>query len=398
MRAIPGLRAYQLLGRPDQRSQPAAAAVAGGGGAASTCWLHATEPGEYDPLRLLAAQLGELRKAPQCLVTGNNTHPGPGEEPAEIDAWLDRLRPSLLVLAGTVLPPSLIEQTRARGIAMMLVNATHAAPPGRWRLWPGFTRGLLAAFSQIHARDEQAARGFARLMRGAVPVSVSGALARFAPAASCNHSELGALRTAIAGRPAWFAYSLPPSEVEAAFAAHAHALRRSHRLLLILAPRDPRDAAQLAEQASAMSFNCARRMLDQEIGETTQVYIADTDDEPGLFMRLAPVSFLGGSLTRDAGTPPPLLAAALGSALVFGPHAGPEAGSFLEQLRRVGGGRRIAAAPDLGEAVSALLSPEIGAEAALKAWSLATEGSDATRQVAHAICDWMQINSLQGAA
>lgn len=395
MRAIPGLRAYRMLRR--NVASTAAEPDLPAAGARASCWLHATDPAEYDALKLLAAQLNELRGALDCMVTGRGPHPGPGEDPRVIDAWLDRTQPALLVLAGTVLPPNLIERAQARGVALMLVNATHATAPGRWGLWPGFTRALLAAFDQIHTRSESAQSAFARQLRSAATVIYTGAMARFAPAPACNHAELAALRHVLAGRPVWFAYSLPRSEVEATLAAHAQALRRAHRLLLILAPRDPREGAEMAELATNIGFSCARRMSDDEIKETTQIYITDGEDEPGLFLRLAPVSYLGGSLTPDTGTPGPLPAAALGSALVFGPHAEPDCRAFLEQLRRVGGGRRIAAAADLGEAVSVLLSPEIGAEAALKAWTMATEGSDNTYALARALCDWMQLNRQSAA-
>jgi len=390
MGRISGLRAYRMLG--GHNADPSTETDLPAAGAGPICWLHATDPGEHEALKLLAAQLAEQRNAPECLVTGGGARPGPGENPRVIDAWLDRTRPVLIVLAGTVLPPNLIERARARGIALMLVNATHAGAPGRWRAWPGFSRTLLAAFAQIHTRSEGAAQWFTRQLRSPASVVAGGALARFPPAPTCNHVELAALRTMLAGRPVWFAYSLPQSETEAALAAHAQALRRSHRLLMILAPRDQRDGDALAARASELGFSCAQRMRDDDINETTQIYITDAEDEPGLFLRLAPVSYLGGSLSPATATPGPLTAAALGSALVFGPHAEADCRVFLEQLRRTGGGRRINAAGDLGEAVSALLSPEIGAEAALKAWTLATEGSDATYHLARAICDWMQLN------
>lgn len=392
MRMIPGLRTYRMLGghRNGTLSEPDLPVAAGAG---PVCWLHATDPGEYDALKLLAAQMADLRGGPECLVTGGGARPGPGEGLRAIHAWLERLQPTLLVLAGPVLPPNLIDAAQARGIALILVNTDHASAPGRWGLWPGMNRALLSFFTQIHTRTEAAARTLEQQMRG-VNVLHGGTLARFAPALPCNHVELAALRQVLDGRPVWFAFSPPESEVDAALAAHTQALRRAHRLLLILAPRDARRGGALAARAIEMGFACARRTTDDDIIETTQIYIADAEDEPGLFLRLAPVSYLGGSLTPDAGTPGPVPAAALGSALVFGPHGGAGNCAFLEQLHRLGGGRRIAAPGELGEAISALLSPETGAEAALKAWTLATEGSDATYQVARALCDWVQLNRM----
>ncbi|MCL4674485.1 MAG: hypothetical protein KJZ59_00240 [Pararhodobacter sp.] len=161
---------------------------------------------------------------------------------------------------------------------------------------------------------------------------------------------------------------------------------------MILQPRDPEQGAALADRARELGFVCARRTLDEDIDETTQVYIADSEDDPGLFLRLAPVSFLGGSLTRDAPLPSAVTAAALGSALIIGPHTDNGQQEFLSRLVALGGARQIGVAAALGEVLAALLAPDAGAEAALRAWSLATDGSDATYAVARAIQDWMQLN------
>lgn len=161
---------------------------------------------------------------------------------------------------------------------------------------------------------------------------------------------------------------------------------------MILAPRDAQEGAAFAQQAVALGFACARRANDDEITETTQVYITDAEDPPGLFLRLAQVSYLGGSLTRGEQIPDPLLATALGSALIFGPHAPPSQRAVLDRLRRAGGGRRVAQPADLGEALATLLAPEAGAEAALKAWNMVTEGADATDQLARVLGDWAVLN------
>lgn len=359
-------------------------------------WLHATEPALTAPLRVLAAQLGELPRPPETRVTGDSAAPGPGEDLRAIDAALDRFPPDLLVLAGAPLPAPLIDRARARGVALMLVEAAAPPPSHGWRLLPGASRNPLSRFQQIQARDEAAAAALARAVKGAVPVQVGGVLARHAPAPGCNMHELDALRHAVGARPVWLAHALPEAEADAVFLAHSHALRRAHRLLLIVEPADAAQGEAVAARAAEIGFTVARRSAEEEIDETTQVYVADAGDDSGLFLRLAPVAFLGGTLTRGAEVPSPVVPAALGSALVFGPMATEAARPFLDRLRVAGGGRQIAAPSDLGPAVSALLAPEAGAEAALRAWELATEGSDATIAVAAAIGDWLALNGGRG--
>lgn len=357
-------------------------------------WLHATTPDVVDMLRVLAAALADLPGAPGVLLTGTATQTGgtPGEDPRALAAFLARESPVALVLAGGLLPPALIAAMRGRG-GVFLVDALQPQPPGYRRLVPGYTRALLSGCTEIHARTPAAAQALARLTRGAVAVHCCGTLARYPAAPPCNEAELGALRDAVGSRPCWFAYSLPAGEEDAALLAHAHALRSAHRLLMIAAPRDPARGPEIAARAQDVGFSIARRALDQDILETTQVYIADAEDEPGLFLRLAPVSYLGGSLTQDAGIPSPVLAAALGSAMIHGRFTDRGQRAFLDALHAVGGGRRIAAAPDLGGALAALIAPDAGALAALNAWTLATEGADNTAALARSLCDWIALNA-----
>lgn len=350
-------------------------------------WLHATDAEAADVLTLLARQIAEIRGAPPTLLTGTARSPGPAPTPDAIAAHLARHAPALLVLAGDALPAAVIDTARRHELPVFLLNARRPVLAGSWRRWPRALRRTLRAMALIHAADDDDARALRGMVQDRVPVMAGGALARFAPAPPCNASELEAMRRALGGRPCWFAWSLPPEEEEPALLAHVQALRRSHRLLLIITPRDMARGDALVERTRDVGFACARRALDQDITETTQVYVADTEDEPGLFLRLSAICFLGGSLTREAGTPKPILAASLGSALVFGPHAAPEDREILERLRQARAARRIAAPAELGDATAALLAPDVGAEAALRAWGVATEGADVTHALARRIVD-----------
>ena len=392
--AIPGLWAYRMgRGRPVRgASAPSPAAAPG---RRPCVWLHATDAEAAQTLTLLVRQMAELRGAPATLLTGG-PHPGPDDAPEAIAAFLDRHEPALLILAGAVLPPLLIDIAQRRGLAIQLVDVRRPILPGRWQFWPGFLRGLLGAMTEIHTVDAESAAYLRSLAPAHVAVAPTGPLARHLPAPPCNAFELEAMRDTLGHRPCWFAWSLPEVEEEATLLAHVQALRRAHRLFLILAPRDPARGADLAERARDVGFVCARRAPDQEITETTQVYIADAEEEPGLFLRLASICYLGGTLSRDAGSPAPVLAASLGSALVFGPQASPADRPFLDRLRQAQAARRIAGPNELGDAVAALLAPDIGADAALKAWSIATEGSDATHTLAKRICDALRNGNGNG--
>jgi 3-deoxy-D-manno-octulosonic-acid transferase len=63
----------------------------------------------------------------------------------------------------------------------------------------------------------------------------------------------------------------------------------------------------------------AQRSRAEKIDGTTEIYIADSLGELGLFYRAAPISFLGGSLIPHGGQNP-IEPVRLGSAVLHGPH------------------------------------------------------------------------------
>jgi 3-deoxy-D-manno-octulosonic-acid transferase len=67
------------------------------------------------------------------------------------------------------------------------------------------------------------------------------------------------------------------------------------------------------------SRKSVRRSQDALPGADTEIYVADTIGELGLFYRLAPFAFIGGSLIPHGGQNP-LEPARLGCAVIAGPH------------------------------------------------------------------------------
>jgi 3-deoxy-D-manno-octulosonic-acid transferase len=70
---------------------------------------------------------------------------------------------------------------------------------------------------------------------------------------------------------------------------------------------------------TATGAQVALRSREELPTSTTDIYVADTMGELGLFYRLAPVVFMGGSLVPHGGQNP-IEAIKLGAAIVHGPH------------------------------------------------------------------------------
>ena len=87
----------------------------------------------------------------------------------------------------------------------------------------------------------------------------------------------------------------------------------------MIAPRHPDRAAAIREALAGQGFKVARRSLGEPILADTDIYLADTLDELGLFYRVTPVAFIGGSLVPRGGQNP-IEPARLHAVVLHGPQ------------------------------------------------------------------------------
>lgn len=384
-----GLTLYNLAARPNPR--PAVPHPPRPGGA--LVWLHAPAAAAQPAMLELARHLIDddglqiLLTCPDLPTTPTTAllQPPPEDAPRTAQDFLDHWRPDLCVFADGQLLPAMIHEAIVRKIPLLMVGArSPTLPPGRDGWYPGLTRTCLQGLAQIMVLDEAAAHGFRRA--GADPACIRIAGRMEEPSAALPHveSDRAALAHLLATRPVWLAADVAPDEMRHVIAAHRSALQSAHRLLLILVPRNAAAAPMLAEELEAIEgWGVALRRADQYPDSETQVYIPDAS-EYGLWYRLAPVTFMGGSLLGDGCARNPMEPAALGSAILYGPHPG-RYGVAFGRLGAARAARMVGSGADLATALGDLLSPDRAARQAAAAWTIATEGAEATDLVVKAI-------------
>jgi 3-deoxy-D-manno-octulosonic-acid transferase len=246
-------------------------------------------------------------------------------------------------------------------------------------------RALLARFDRILAQDDLAGEQLAALGADPDRLSVEGSLKEGAAPLTYDEAERQAVARAFAGRPVWLAASTHPGEDEIALTAHARARRALPMLALILAPRHPDRGDTLAEMLRRRGFSVAQRSKGESIVADTDIYLADTLGEMGLWYRIASVSFVGGSLV-DVGGHNPFEPALLGSAIIHGPHVR----NFVDGYRRLAQADAavlVRNEAELAEAIVATMAPDRAAELAAHAWEAVSEGAEVTDAVLEAIDD-----------
>jgi 3-deoxy-D-manno-octulosonic-acid transferase len=158
---------------------------------------------------------------------------------------------------------------------------------------------------------------------------------------------LDAARLAIGDRPVLLAASTHPGEDEAVLEVFAWLKDRPDRPLLVLVPRHTSRGGDIAESAVAQGFHVARRATGEPLTATTQVYVADTLGELGLWFRLARLAMICGSLVPRIGGHNPLEASRLACPVASGGHVENWRGVYAaleaeRAVRMIGGAAELA--------------------------------------------------------
>jgi 3-deoxy-D-manno-octulosonic-acid transferase len=356
-------------------------------------WFHAASVGESLALLELIRKLLEERPDLHVLVTtgtvtsaevmGDRLPDRAIHQFVPLDArrfvarFLDHWQPDLAIWTESELWPTLITETHGRGIPMLLVNARMSkASHDRWRFLRGMVKSLLQRFDFALVQDDLTEIYLRRLGMSPDRMQVTGTLKEGAAALPANEAELSALRADLAGRPVWLAASTHPGEETKVLEAHRAALKGNPRLLLVLVPRHPERGDALAEQLQSDGWLFNRRGADELPDPEAQVYLADTVGELGLWYRLAPISFVGGSL-EPIGGHNPFEPAALGSAILHGPYV-TNFVDIYQRLTEARAARLVSSPASMAEAVNDLLSPDRCAAMAHAAWEVVSSGADVT--------------------
>lgn len=344
-------------------------------------WLVTRDGVDAGGVLSLCKELAFLREEPvHCLVTTESDTPlvpsvrkavihqlTPVETQGSVARFLDHWQPDVGVVLGEVDAAKLVVAAAGRGVPMFYVARERAVPR------------RVAPYLKVMKKCLTGSAAEARWLRPALDnhadvVEITGPLKDTVHAPGCNEAECDALAKTLGGRPVWLAAGVAPDEVERIEIAHRRAFRAAHRMLLIIVPADPDDAPSIRKRMEAAGWQVAQRSEGDEPEEHIQVYIADTEGEMGLWYRLAPTSFIGGTFVADRVASDPFDPAALGSAVLHGPHLGDVAPRF-KRLAEAGGAIQVANGEELGEAVQSLLAPDRTAALAQAGWTVTTESA-----------------------
>lgn len=352
-------------------------------------WLHCGDPAEVATTLSLVQRLSELTDDVRILITTENEPefagaelsdrciiaPPPADSPTKIRAFLETYSPRSLIWVAGALRPALLRGVTKSGIPATLINA---------RAQDLFTRGVgwlprsighsLVAFERIMAADGATAT---RLVRGGVPrekVEATGPIMEEPLPLRHDQNELTVMAETLSTRPVWLAADVRDSEVTHMAAAHLAASRKSHRLLLVLHSHLSEAGGGIAQVLREQGLSVGLRSDGDEPEPEHQAYVVDLPEELGLWYRLAPLTFMGGTFSGETSLSPfdPI---ALGSAVIHGPQKALQEARYA-RLAKVEACREVRTAAQLGIAIGSLISPEQTARMALAGWEEITRNAE----------------------
>jgi 3-deoxy-D-manno-octulosonic-acid transferase len=367
-------------------------------------WIHAASIGEAVSTLALIDRLAGDRPALNMLVTtgtvssarllatrlptGHAWHQFvPVDRPIYVRRFLEHWKPDLALWIESELWPNLIVETRRRAIPLLLVNGRMSlASYRRWCRVPSLIRPLLQGFDLCLTQDAIQAERFARL--GAPRALTVGDLKAAAAPLPVDETALAALAASIGARPRWLAASTHEGEEEMAAEAHGLLRRRFPELVTLIAPRHPTRAAEIAKSLARRGLQVSRRSRNEPIEPRTDIYLADTLGELGLFYRIAGVAFVGGSM-GGVGGHNPLEAALLDCAILHGPDMANTA-AIAETLRAAAASEIVTDARSLAQALEPLLAePSARARRAAAAATVAARQRHVLEAVLDRLSPWL---------
>jgi len=242
----------------------------------------------------------------------------PYDSPRYVTRFLDHWRPSLALFIESDLWPNLILSSAARRLPMVLINGRMSQRSfPRWRRVSNTISALLGRFDVCLAQSQVDGERFAAL--GSRNVVVTGNLKLDVPAPPADSAKLERLLSMTRGRPIVVAASTHPGEEDILVETHKTLAGFFPGLLTVIVPRHADRGAAIGGLITASGLKTALRSREELPSASTDIYVGDTMGEMGLFYRLAPIVFMGGSMVEHGGQNP-IEAVKLGASVVHGPH------------------------------------------------------------------------------
>lgn len=280
-------------------------------------WLHGASVGESISMLPLINRLLEIYPDAHVMVTTGTTTSAevmakrlperafhqylPIDNPVFAARFVRHWQPTIALWFESEFWPAMLSTIKRRNIPLILINGRISNKSfKRWQQFDFVIKELLDCFTACLGQSEEDAYRLRAL--GAKDAMCLGNLKYAGLPIPVDAEKKKDIQDEIGERPVWLVSSTHSDE-EAKIGRYIKELIAKHEgLLTIIAPRHPNRGVEIKELLQEKyQLKTALRSANEKIMPETEVYIADTIGEMGIWYELCPIVFIGGSLVTHGG-------------------------------------------------------------------------------------------------
>lgn len=196
--------------------------------------------------------------------------------------------------------PAVLSSIKRKNIPLILINGRISNKTfKRWQQFDFICKELLNCFDLCLGQSEEDA--YRLKVLGAKETACLGNLKYAGLPLPIDENARHDILNQIGNRKFWLASSTHNDEEIRIAKVHKRLKEKFPDLLTIIAPRHPNRGEEIAAEISKIDLTTALRSKDENITQKTDVYIANTIGEMGLWYDVANIVFIGGSLIPHGG-------------------------------------------------------------------------------------------------
>ena len=280
-------------------------------------WLHGASVGESISMLPLINRLLEIYPDIHIMVTTGTTTSAevmakrlpersfhqylPIDNPVFTTRFVRYWHPTIALWFESEFWPAMLSSIRRRNIPLILINGRISNKSfKRWQQFDYICKELLGCFTACLGQSEEDA--YRLRVLGCKDAMCLGNLKYAGLPIPVDAEKKADILKQIGSRPVWLASSTHSDE-EFKIGRFLKDLQEKHpNLLTIIAPRHPNRGPEIADKLRTdYGLNVSLRSNDEKITEQTNVYVADTIGEMGIWYEICPIVFVGGSLIPHGG-------------------------------------------------------------------------------------------------
>jgi 3-deoxy-D-manno-octulosonic-acid transferase len=294
-------------------------------------WIHAASVGESLSIIPLLKKLDQDFEEVTILVTtGTVTSANliksklpagiihqyiPIDARCSVKKFINHWQPNLAIFTESELWPNLIDIT-SKTCPMILLNARISDNSFKnWSILSSLANSMLNKFSLLLPQSRIDQERLEAL--GANNICFLGNLKYSSPPLPVSEEQLEILKAMIGQRKILVAASTHKNEEEQFARIHLELKKYFPSLLTIIVPRHTTRSIEIESSFKEVGVNYSVRSDNGIITDQTDIYLADTMGELGMFYSLADIAFIGGSLIPQGGHNP-IEAAHFNCAIIMG--------------------------------------------------------------------------------